>query len=264
MSMTVAGRLRRRAARAAAGVACAVAALLLLDGCSATPDPMAGDGAVALPAGPITATATATAPSSSTGLRPLLRGISVPSGAPPRSTVATVNYDLSTAGNDDPFAGGDDGIPGDRPSGEFFQRGGASWYGIQFHQRRTANGERFDMSAFTAAHRTLPFGTAVCVRSLTNGREVLVRVNDRGPFGPGRVIDLSRAAAEAIDMVGLGIKQVALTVVDKEAGGMRCAGAPVDRAALTALAAGAEGGSSEEVAPRAAISRRTAGTRGRR
>ena len=251
MSMTAAGRLRRRAARAAAGVACAVAALLLLDGCSATPDPMAGDGAVALPAGPITATATA--PSSGTGLRPLLRGISVPSGAPPRSTVATVNYDLSTAGNDDPFAGGDDGIPGDRPSGEFFQRGGASWYGIQFHQRRTANGERFDMSAFTAAHRTLPFGTAVCVRSLTNGREVLVRVNDRGPFGPGRVIDLSRAAAEAIDMVGLGIKQVAITVM--ESSNMRCGSVAVDLAALAAQASSGD----EATPPPAAPAARRAG-----
>jgi rare lipoprotein A len=240
----------------AVSVACAVAALLLLDGCTVTPDPAATAEAAK------TAPAPVTAPSSGTGLRPLSRDISVPSGAPPRSSVATVSYDLSSDGNDDPFAEVDDGIPGDRSSGEFFQRGGASWYGIQFHQRRTANGERFDMSAFTAAHRTLPFGTAVCVRSLTNGREVLVRVNDRGPFGPGRVIDLSRAAAEAIDMVGLGIKQVALTVIDKENAGQRCSGAPVDRAALAALGVGAGGG--EEVAPRAVALRRATGARGRR
>lgn len=247
---------RCRSAPAALSVACALAALLLLDGCSATPDPA--------PVAPVAAPATP--PSSGTGLRPLAREISVPSGAPPRSTVATVNYDLSASGNDDPFAGADDGIPGDKAPGELFQRGGASWYGIQFHQRRTANGERFDMSAFTAAHRTLPFGTAVCVRSLTNGREVLVRVNDRGPFGPGRVIDLSRAAAEAIDMVGLGIKQVAITVIDRDSLGMRCGGAPVDRAALTALgtSAGAGAGGSEEIVPRAVSSRRATRARSQR
>lgn len=240
-------------------VACAVAALLLLDGCTVTPDPPSTAAASAAPI----ASVAVTSPSSGTGLRPLSRDISVPSGAPPRSTVATVNYDLSSTGNDDPFANADDGIPGDRSTGEFFQRGGASWYGIQFHQRRTANGERFDMSAFTAAHRTLPFGTAVCVRSLTNGREVLVRVNDRGPFGPGRVIDLSRAAAEAIDMVGLGIKQVALTVVDKDNAGMRCGGVPIDRAALTALTSSAGAGGGEEVSAKAVAPRRVARPRGR-
>ncbi|RZL54489.1 MAG: septal ring lytic transglycosylase RlpA family protein [Variovorax sp.] len=253
------GAAGRRIGPAALSVACALAALLLLDGCGATPDP-----APVMPVSPTAATpsAPATAPSSGTGLRPLARDISVPSGAPPRSAVTSVNYDLSVS-DDDPFAGADDGIPGDKAPGELFQRGGASWYGIQFHQRRTANGERFDMSAFTAAHRTLPFGTAVCVRSLTNGREVLVRVNDRGPFGPGRVIDLSRAAAEAIDMVGLGIKQVAITVIGKESLGMRCGGVPVDRAALTALAAGV-GLGGEEASPRAVPSRRATGTRGRR
>jgi rare lipoprotein A len=253
--------LRHRVA-VAMSVACSVAAMLLLDGCTVTPDPAT---TAAVGAAPI-ASAAVSSPSSSsgTGLRPLSRDISVPSGAPPRSTVATVNYDLSSSGNDDPFADIDDGIPGDRSGGEFFQRGGASWYGIQFHQRRTANGERFDMSAFTAAHRTLPFGTAVCVRSLTNGREVLVRVNDRGPFGPGRVIDLSRAAAEAIDMVGLGIKQVAITVVDKDNAGMRCGGVPVDRAALTALASGAGPGGGEEVSPKAVSPRRVTRTRGQR
>ncbi len=257
------GAAGRRFAPMALSAACAIAALVLLDGCAATPDPVSAPVGPAATATPPSAAPVA-APSSGTGLlRPLARELSVPSGAPPRSTVPTVNYDLSASGNDDPFAGADDGIPGDKAPGELFQRGGASWYGIQFHQRRTANGERFDMSAFTAAHRTLPFGTAVCVRSLTNGREVLVRVNDRGPFGPGRVIDLSRAAAEAIDMVGLGIKQVAITVIDKAGLGLRCGGAPVDRAALAALAAGADGGG-EEGLPRAAPSRRATAARGRR
>ncbi len=75
------------------------------------------------------------------------------------------------------------------------ERGHASWYGGQFHGRRTANGETYDKYALTAAHKTLPFGTIVRVRSLALGREVDVRINDRGPFAPGRVIDVSQAAA---------------------------------------------------------------------
>ena len=100
-------------------------------------------------------------------------------------------------------------------NGEFpreFQRGHASWYGPGFHNRRTASGERFDMHALTAAHRTLPFGTLVRVRSLVNGREVDVRITDRGPYSRGRIIDLSRAAAEELGMLGLGFKQVVLFV----------------------------------------------------
>lgn len=93
-----------------------------------------------------------------------------------------------------------------------FERGGASWYGPGFHGRRTASGERFDMHALTAAHRTLPFGTLVRVHSLVNGREVDVRITDRGPFSRGRVIDVSRAAAEELGMLGMGFKQVVLLV----------------------------------------------------
>lgn len=105
----------------------------------------------------------------------------------------------------------------DKPVGEEFARGGASWYGIQFHKRRTASGERFDMGALTAAHPTLPFGTLVCVRSMVNGREVLVRINDRGPFAKSRIIDLSRAAADVLGMLGQGIKQVVLTLPERGA-----------------------------------------------
>lgn len=92
------------------------------------------------------------------------------------------------------------------------ERGGASWYGSGFHGKRTANGERYDMNALTAAHKTLPFGTMVRVKSLVNGREVLVRITDRGPFIRNRIIDLSRAAASELDMLGLGFKQVVLMV----------------------------------------------------
>ncbi len=93
-----------------------------------------------------------------------------------------------------------------------FERGGASWYGPGFHGRRTASGEIYDMNALTAAHRTLPFGTMVRVHSLVNGRDVDVRITDRGPFSHNRIIDVSRAAAEELGMLGLGFKEVVLLV----------------------------------------------------
>lgn len=89
-------------------------------------------------------------------------------------------------------------------------RGKASWYGSRFHGRRTASGERFDMNDLTAAHRTLPFGTRVRVRHVGNGREVVVRINDRGPHAGGRIIDLSRAAAAALDLLQAGEAPVVL------------------------------------------------------
>jgi rare lipoprotein A len=100
-----------------------------------------------------------------------------------------------------------------------FQQGKASWYGPRFNGRRTASGERYNMNELTAAHRTLPFGTLVRVRSLVNGKEVDVRITDRGPFSRGRVIDLSRAAAEAIGMLGLGVKDVLLLVPESTPAG---------------------------------------------
>ena len=92
------------------------------------------------------------------------------------------------------------------------ERGQASWYGPRFHGRRTASGERHDMYALTAAHKTLPFGTLVRVRSVMTGREVDVRINDRGPFIKGRVIDVSKAAAQALGMMDEGVKDVLLLV----------------------------------------------------
>lgn len=88
--------------------------------------------------------------------------------------------------------------------------GMASWYGERFHGKRTASGEAFNMNEFTAAHKTLPFGTQVQVRNLDNGQEVVVRINDRGPFTRGRVIDLSRAAAQAIGLIQTGTARVAV------------------------------------------------------
>ncbi len=100
--------------------------------------------------------------------------------------------------------------------GDFGEEGMASWYGARFHTRRTASGERFDMNDFTAAHRTLPFGTRVCVRSLVTGRAVQVRINDRGPHSPSRIVDLSRAAAQSLGLLGLGIKPVAITLAPSD------------------------------------------------
>lgn len=83
------------------------------------------------------------------------------------------------------------------------ETGLASWYGAAFHGRRTASGERFDMHAYTAAHPTMPLPSWALVHNPANGRRLVVRVNDRGPFSPGRVIDLSRAAARALGVQGL-------------------------------------------------------------
>lgn len=128
-------------------------------------------------------------------LRPLQRYRAVPADAPLSAVIPVVP---------DPMDAAEDGPP------EEIERGGASYYGLRFHGRRTASGERFDMTGFTAAHRTLAFGTRICVRSMVNGRTVMVRITDRGPMARQRVIDLSQAAAEALGMIGLGIKQVVL------------------------------------------------------
>ena len=96
----------------------------------------------------------------------------------------------------------------------FSSSGVASYYGPGFHGRRTANGERFDMHAMTAAHRTLPFGTLVKVTNLSNGKSTVVRVNDRGPYVGNRVIDLSVAAAKEIGSTGSGTARVNLEVLN--------------------------------------------------
>ncbi|WCM20061.1 septal ring lytic transglycosylase RlpA family protein [Paraburkholderia bryophila] len=91
---------------------------------------------------------------------------------------------------------------------DFHQTGRASWYGRGFHGRRTANGERYDMHALTAAHRTLPLGSYVRVTNPATSRSVVVRINDRGPYARGRVIDLSMAAASVLDMRHAGTARV--------------------------------------------------------
>lgn len=93
------------------------------------------------------------------------------------------------------------------------QVGIASWYGPGFHGERTSSGEIFDMHEMTAAHKSLPFGTLVKVVDLETGRSVVVRINDRGPFIPGRIIDLSRAAGERLGIIRKGTARVGLKIV---------------------------------------------------
>ena len=98
----------------------------------------------------------------------------------------------------------------------FREAGMASWYGPGFHGRKTSSGEVFDMHGFTAAHRTMPFGTYLKVTDRENGRWVRVKVNDRGPFIRGRILDLSYGAAKALDMIGTGTAAVEIHVVGRE------------------------------------------------
>lgn len=108
----------------------------------------------------------------------------------------------------------DDDAAAQASAGPADQKGVASWYGPGFHGRLTANGERYNMGELTAAHRQYAFGTRLCVRS-PSGKTVVVRVNDRGPYAKGRVIDLSKAAAQELGMLGVGIKRVEIWKLDE-------------------------------------------------
>lgn len=101
-----------------------------------------------------------------------------------------------------------------RPYHGILQRGMASWYGSDFHGKPTASGEIYDMYLLTAAHRELPLHTVVDVKNLDNGRQVRVRINDRGPFVRGRVLDLSYGAARELGMVEVGLARVEIRVVE--------------------------------------------------
>lgn len=98
------------------------------------------------------------------------------------------------------------------PPPVLLKSGLASWYGPSFHGRRTASGERYDMHELTAAHQYLPFGTLITVRSVHTGQSVVVRVNDRGPYKHQRILDLSRAAMDALGVLGRGVTQVEVWV----------------------------------------------------
>ena len=93
-------------------------------------------------------------------------------------------------------------------------QGVASYYADQFHGRTTANGETYDMNALTAAHRSLPFGSRLRITNMDNGKSVVVRVNDRGPFVEGRIIDLSLGAAQAVEMVQRGTARVKIDILE--------------------------------------------------
>jgi rare lipoprotein A len=115
------------------------------------------------------------------------------------------------------------------------EEGLASWYGLPFHGRKTASGEIFDRFAFTAAHRSLPFGSVLIVTALDSGMRVVVRVNDRGPFVKGRLIDLSEAAARELALTGSGVGRVKI----EDGAGM--APGPLGGPALSAGKAGLAG-----------------------
>ena len=137
---------------------------------------------------------------------------------------------------------------------EWNEQGGASWYGNKFHGRRTASGELYSMFGLTAAHKTLPIPSYVRVRNVRNGKQVIVRVNDRGPFHAGRVIDLSYAAAARLDIVNHGVGQVEIsrltfdeirsgawqrgTVLDQDASRVATQPSPTDVPAPGAVANG--------------------------
>jgi rare lipoprotein A len=99
------------------------------------------------------------------------------------------------------------------PAVAYIEEGNASWYGAPFHGRRASSGEIYDMNKLTAAHRTMAFGTVVRVTNLANGKSTVVRITDRGPFVENRIIDLSKAAAQAIESIGPGVVPVRLEVV---------------------------------------------------
>jgi len=103
----------------------------------------------------------------------------------------------------------------------FVQTGNASWYGKKFHGRPTASGERFNMYKESAAHKTLPLGTFVRVVNFSNKKQIIVKINDRGPFVKGRIIDLSYAAAKKIDLIGPGVARVRVVTLGRQVGQLK-------------------------------------------
>ncbi|MEE9288585.1 MAG: septal ring lytic transglycosylase RlpA family protein [Bacteroidota bacterium] len=134
-----------------------------------------------------------------------------------RSVLAVAGVTLLLGCSSSPRFRIDEGTPRRGPSSDSArdrQQGVASYYGKKFHGRATSNGEVFDMYQLTAAHRSLPFGTKVLVKNLKNGREVIVRINDRGPFKLDRIIDLSYAAAKQLEIIGPGTAKVLLKIIN--------------------------------------------------
>ncbi len=154
-----------------------------------------------------------------------------PVGGPSPASVANAvprPEPLSRIGNSPYEVYGVTYVPIRKVSVGYAQTGEASWYGKKFHGRKTSNGDVYDMYGMTAAHKTLPLPTYLQVRNLDNGREVVVRVNDRGPFLGGRILDLSYMAAQKLGVVATGSAQVRIEVID----GPVSAKAPVQSVAL--------------------------------
>ncbi len=170
-------------------IALAVGALFALSGCAHR---TARNYPVPPPPPAATAPATAAPETAPPAAAPGSTNTAVPAGAP-----ASASRTALPAGIPEPYT----------------ETGVASWYGYPYHGRPAANGEIYDMEKLTAAHRTLPFDTVVRVTNLSNEKSVDVRINDRGPFVDGRIIDLSHAAAVAIDMVGPGTAKVRMDIV---------------------------------------------------
>ncbi|MDZ7658350.1 septal ring lytic transglycosylase RlpA family protein [Fodinibius sp.] len=127
--------------------------------------------------------------------------------------IIAISLFISSCGTSSRFGKTDD-APKSHEAGEKIEEGVASWYGPNFDGKLTANGETYDMYGLTAAHRTLPFNTVVKVKNLNNGKSVAVRINDRGPYAKNRVIDLSKKAADKIDMLGPGTAPVELILLE--------------------------------------------------
>lgn len=125
------------------------------------------------------------------------------------------------------YVGGVKYYPLDTADG-YSEEGVASWYGPGFHGKLTANGERYDQKSMTAAHKTLPLPTLVRVQNLENGREIIVRVNDRGPFSKGRIIDLTEEGARRLGMIDKGTARVRVSVLSEDAYCYVSAGREVD------------------------------------
>ena len=140
------------------------------------------------------------------------------SDSTPSVQPAVKGDDLQTIKEIQPLLGGSKPIKPQAASmvkGQGGAGGMASWYGPGFHGRRTANGEVYNQNALTAAHRSLPFGTKVRVTNVNTGSSVIVRINDRGPFAGGRVIDLSAAAARVIGMIRSGVAPVRIEILGR-------------------------------------------------
>jgi rare lipoprotein A len=141
--------------------------------------------------------------------------------AAPRYThVSSGDSDGSSAAastfQDSPVTDADQSLQVANATGDFYQTGEASYYANKFHGRKTASGQRYDRTKFTAAHRTLPYGTMVKVTNLKNNLTVTVRINDRGPQKRSRIIDISAAAAKEIKMISDGIIRVGIEIVENK------------------------------------------------